>query len=1161
MNETNLNKYYQINVNHLLSTRLDSDISKEFFDKVVFHGTAYNSLLTIADSFISTNQSTFTLTGSYGTGKSTLGAILTGLISNNILVRESVRKLISEKKLLKKLDKVFSYSDERPWLIIKAVGGVSSPLELFYRAIIQALKNANLIDVFENDLFFLEFEEITNEYHLIEWIDTIFRKLEGKISGTLFVLDEMGKLLENIARKSGDLHLFQELSEKINRLSTKECPFIFIGILHQSFSDYAKGLSHQISLEWSKIQGRYIDVAYRISLDESIALVSKTIKRTNKKLPEQIESLNECLIENIKESINSRLTDNNPKIKQYFKDALPLHPLTTVLLGAISKSSFSQNERSIFSFLLSVEPYSFRRFLETDVLYNETYTIVDLWDYLSQNLQHQILSSKEGHAWGVVEQAITLLSQKLNSVEENDSSFTDIYFKLIKAIAMMNIFGKTLGVYPTRNLLLFSLPFIDSSQKKLVSVCLENLVKWGLITYWNRTNSYEVVETSELNIQQLLNEKLLTLSQHQNYLDYIEYNSNTVLAKRYYQQKGIMRWMEQHLIINSTDLKKLDSKFNILKNKAFSYFVLIAEQSLTKQKLEKLSKEYPNFAIAKLNNLNEISIWAKEIFALKQLNIELPKINVDQAAKREYEQRLNFAYQQLDILFQESFENSDWFYAGVAVEKKSLSMMVSDFADNKFSACPSVFNELVVRNDVSSSAAFGRRKLMEIMLEHRAEENLGIEKFPPEKAIYLSCLKELGLHRLNQETGEWFFSFPNVGDEELTVNHKKIAYLFEEGFNLLKSRKEIIKISELYDLWSKPPFGLPQGILPIWGLALLLAKQDALAFYDQDISQDFRFISEMDEEFINKLIKHPAEVGVTFIRDQLEKNKFIDILTAVINDIHNKNIEANPLQIARYIVSYVVKQPNWVKFSKNINYFSRNTQKLRGFIVKADDPYKLLFDDMYELFDINILDEVKFKSNIADFFLQIDSAKNSLLQDFLTKLEEELGEFDNELMQYAKIISQSAADWQMQKFAYHIANSSEHSNQWIINLITLLSQVPERDWTDDSIKKAFEMISNYVYRFKQLCFFVKNGHPDLIDTKDQKHLAIIVNTDNGLEEYNRDIRISSKIQEKIVIAANSFRAFIENQDDLNKDAKALVLYELLKDYLSPVSEENNKHVD
>ncbi|MDC5672194.1 hypothetical protein OFN19_18365, partial [Acinetobacter baumannii] len=81
MNETNLNKYYQINVNHLLSTRLDSDISKEFFDKVVFHGTAYNSLLTIADSFISTNQSTFTLTGSYGTGKSTLGAILTGLIS------------------------------------------------------------------------------------------------------------------------------------------------------------------------------------------------------------------------------------------------------------------------------------------------------------------------------------------------------------------------------------------------------------------------------------------------------------------------------------------------------------------------------------------------------------------------------------------------------------------------------------------------------------------------------------------------------------------------------------------------------------------------------------------------------------------------------------------------------------------------------------------------------------------------------------------------------------------------------------------------------------------------------------------------------------------------------------------------------------------------
>ena len=35
MKTCNLNQYYQVNVNHLLSTRLDAEISKEFFEAAV----------------------------------------------------------------------------------------------------------------------------------------------------------------------------------------------------------------------------------------------------------------------------------------------------------------------------------------------------------------------------------------------------------------------------------------------------------------------------------------------------------------------------------------------------------------------------------------------------------------------------------------------------------------------------------------------------------------------------------------------------------------------------------------------------------------------------------------------------------------------------------------------------------------------------------------------------------------------------------------------------------------------------------------------------------------------------------------------------------------------------------------------------------------------
>lgn len=1152
----NLNHYYQIHVNHLLSTRLDTDISKEFFDKIVFHGTAYNSLQTIIDSFETSGQSTFTLTGSYGTGKSTLAAVLTGLLHQDGRIRNAARNLVNDKKLLKKLDKSFNFSDDKPWLIIKAVGGVTSPAELFYKSILKALQDAELIGLFQDDLFFLP-EEIQSDKQLVDWIDDVFRALQGKISGSIFVLDEMGKLLDNIARNSGDLHLFQELSEKINRISTKECPFIFVGVLHQAFSDYAKGLSHQIALEWAKIQGRYIDIAYRISLDESVALISKTIKTTKNKIPDPVVCLNERLIDDVMSSIGSRLTESSPKIKQYFIGALPLHPLTTVLLGSIAKSSFSQNERSIFSFLLSVEPLSFRKFLEADVEYYKTYTIVDLWNYLSHNLQHQILGSKEGHSWGVVEETLTLLSKQLNKLEEN--RLDELYFNIIKAIAMMNLFGKSLGVYPTKNLIASALPTSAVALDSL-DECLNNLKAWGLITHWNRTDSYEVVETSELNIQQLLQEKLQTLSSQQNYFEHIDYKGNAILAKRHYQQKGVMRWMDQHLVNDIVGLKRLHKSDELQNTKAFAHFVLITDHALSPKRLADISIEHPGLVVSQLKKLNEILSWSKEIFALKEIHIDQPKLMIDPVAKKEYEQRLNYAYQQIDSLFQQSFENVDWYFSGEKILSKSLSMVASEIADKIFFACPSVSNELVVRHDVSSSAAAGRRKLLEKMLESSDQENLGIDKFPPEKAIYLSCLKQLGLHQYQEDKGEWSFVIPefnNEGNSERRHNLKLVSDMFETGYKLFKENKKLVALSELYTEWSKPPFGVPQGLLPIFGLALLMAKESALAFYDKDITQEFRFISSMDDEFLNKLVKRPNEVAVKFVKEPEEKNRFIQLLAESINNIFSKNIEATPLLVARFLVSHVVKQSNWVKFSKDVDFFEEKIQQLRAYIVKADDPYKLLFEDMYDLLDVGQKTDGQILTDISDFFITIQNAKSDLFTKFKKSLHQELGEITPEIIEQAKSVSQSAADWQMKKFAEHLSKSSSDSSQWMSNMITLLGQIPERDWSDDSLKKAFEALPNYIQRFKQLSFFVKNAHPDLTSNQQHKSLAIIVSTANGFEEYNRDVIVDHKIQSQL---DNLELALDEkvNAIELSDDAKAVVLYQLLKKYLYPIGEEK-KH--
>ncbi|WP_199909897.1 hypothetical protein, partial [Rhodanobacter thiooxydans] len=121
----------------------------------------------------------------------------------------------------------------------------------------------------------------------------------------------------------------------------------------------------------------------------------------------------------------------------------------------------------------------------------------------------------------------------------------------------------------------------------------------------------------------------------------------------------------------------------------------------------------------------------------------------------------------------------------------------------------------------------------------------------------------------------------------------------------------------------------------------------------QDVTQEFRFISSMDEEFVNKLVKRPNEVAVKFVKEPEEKDRFIQLLAQSISLNFSKDIDETPLLVARFIVSYLVKQSNWVKFSKDIEFFEEKVQQLRAFIVKADDPYKLLFEDMYDLLDVS----------------------------------------------------------------------------------------------------------------------------------------------------------------------------------------------------------------
>ena len=179
-------------------------------------------------------------------------------------------------------------------------------------------------------------------------LDTLWRiaSRNPDTSGGLVVfVDEMGKILEAATRDGSDIYFFQQLAEMASRSDGR---LVIVGILHQAFEEYSYRLSREMREEWSKIQGRFIDLPVNTAADEQIAILGGAID--NGERPAQPGPLCQKVAE-----LTNRTT--SPDLPELLEACWPLHPVVACLLGPISRRRFGQNQRSVFAFLNSSEPW------------------------------------------------------------------------------------------------------------------------------------------------------------------------------------------------------------------------------------------------------------------------------------------------------------------------------------------------------------------------------------------------------------------------------------------------------------------------------------------------------------------------------------------------------------------------------------------------------------------------------------------------------------------------------------------------------------------------------------------------------------------------------------------------------------------------------------
>ena len=262
------------------------------------------------------------------------------------------------------------------------------------------------------------------------------------------------------------------------------------------------------------------------------------------------------------------------------------------------------------------------------------------------------------------------------------------------------------------------------------------------------------------------------------------------------------------------------------------------------------------------------------------------------------------------------------------------------------------------------------------LLENEHLVNLGFpeDKFPPQKAIYISLLREAGIHQKNKKLGYYELTKP--------TNNSNLYNLWNESESFLNSSLSNKRnLLEFYELLQARPYKLKKGFIDFWIPVFLIAKKEDYALFHSNGG----FVPFITEDTIDLIHKKPQDFLIkSYDVSGLKVNLLESYKELVqIGDSNSKGIQSTFLSIFG----------NFLRFQRGLNNYTIKTDKLsikatklREAIMSSKDPEDALFNlfpsalGFHSLAikeDLEVLNS--FTNHIQDAIREIRNAYDELL--------------------------------------------------------------------------------------------------------------------------------------------------------------------------------------
>ncbi len=996
----------------------------------------------------------WSLTGPYGTGKSSLALLIDAAFGPPTATREAALRLIGEASAETKDALRAAHERHGTWDTGFRRGLATANREPFGFTVLRALRAAHeripegadstAVRTLRGALRDAESDDPRRTGPSPASIVRIARALAEK-APLLLVIDEFGKNLEAASDGREDPYLLQQLAEAGQGSGL---PIFLVTLQHLSFEEYfATGSAGAAGREWAKVQGRFDDVSFVESAGQLRTLIAGVFDGSDPVIERRVARWAAARADEMRSVGIGEVAD--PEIAA---SCYPLHPLTAMVLPELC-SRYGQHERTLFSFLTSRDPASAASFLAaTRVPDRDPLPSLGLecvYDYFVESSALGGLSGRQSSRWSEI--AVRLRDATGLSRPET---------RMAKRIAVLNLIATTGVVRASRALLSLTDPRADE--------VLANLETAGIATYRDFSDEYRIWRGSDVDIGRLLHRARARIRRRPlvEVLSTME-PPDPAVAARHSAERDVLRVFKRRYVDAAQPVEPLDPFSN------YDGEVLLVVDSIhATPSLPEGSESAKPIVAAVPQDVTRLDEAAREVSAVRTLLEERP-VEEDWVVRREIAERMAQARSRLETAVHDTFlaDACRWILLDPSGPRQLPSgrgsHALSAAAGIAYEHTPIIGNEVLNRTRLTPQGVKARRLLIGAMIDRERDPDLGLEGNGPEVAMYRAFLQKTGMHRSSSDSGDGFRLSAPCATDSLAHSWE----VLEEQFVRAKAGR--VNLRDLYGALLSSPVGMKEGVIPVFVTAALLVHRNEIAIYEHGT-----FRPLLAAEVSERMVRNPHHFDVKhFANTTGARRSVINALARRfgVRPAFRRYRVANVLGIAGHLVSRYRRLDNFTLRTRSL---SPDALAVRKTVAEAVEPDELLFDRLPGCFGLPAIpseaeryaEETEYAERIGSAMDELTGRHAKLEAELLTLLLGIAAEKTRSAVSgQAAALDGEVLDPAVRAFVLALeGDAAKRDAEWIGTIATVLSKKAPTEWTDRDLVRFEHELRTQIAAFQRL---------------------------------------------------------------------------------------------